>query len=280
MTAHWPPVLLVGLPDWMAAQLVTVLQDRNTVVALRSTAPLPVNALRDPLTVALASIDATDTVPLGGSRARPERTILDLLTTFDAGAVAAIVHGEALAVPVMASMARAGLAEVFRVPLASLAVSTSGLAPIVAWVDAASARRRADALWAAVGRHVPAQQASLLRAALRLAHAPITVPDLATATGYSERHLRRVCQATGMPSPQWLIAMARLLAVGYLLEERGLPFADAAAMQGYASMEALHEKVRHWMQRSARSMLRDGWLTSVCTKMHAEAARTNPTIGP
>lgn len=104
---------------------------------------------------------------------------------------------------------------------------------------------------------------TLMLAALRLAHEPISLPQLALAARMHERTLRKYCARHGLPSPQWLIGWARCLLAAYYLEEDGRPIQTIAEILHFNSAVLLANHLRRYTQCSATELRRRGPLRTV-----------------
>jgi hypothetical protein len=78
-------------------------------------------------------------------------------------------------------------------------------------------------LWKRAALDVPDTLVPLLKTAIRLAHEPVSLVRLAGAARMHERTLRKYCDNSAFPSPQWIIGWARLLVAAYYMEEPGAP---------------------------------------------------------
>jgi AraC-like DNA-binding protein len=111
-------------------------------------------------------------------------------------------------------------------------------------------RCHADGIAVRVWRHaaleMPEALVPVLKAAIRLAHEPLTTVRLAAATGMHERSLRKYCESARLPSPQWLIGWARLLIAGYYLDEPGRSVVSVAEMLAFPSTCALRNQLRRY----------------------------------
>lgn len=111
---------------------------------------------------------------------------------------------------------------------------------------------------------------TLLQAALRLAHAPITLARLANAAQLHERTLRKVCVKHGLPSPQWIIGWARCLTAAYYLEEPGRSIESVAALLAFGSPVNLTNHLRRYTGMPASSCRAAGPLTAVAAALRRQ----------
>jgi AraC-like DNA-binding protein len=101
---------------------------------------------------------------------------------------------------------------------------------------------------------------TLMLAALRIAHEPISLPQMALAARMHERTLRKYCTLHGLPSPQWLIGWARCLLAAYYLDEAGRPIQTIAEMLRFTSAVQLANHLRRYTKCSATELRRRGAL--------------------
>ncbi|WP_439644072.1 helix-turn-helix domain-containing protein [Gemmatimonas sp.] len=99
---------------------------------------------------------------------------------------------------------------------------------------------------------------TLFKVALRLANAPITLPELAAAAGLHERSLRKYCDRAGLPSPQWVIGWARALTAAHYLDEPGRSLVSVAQLLAFPSPSALQNLLRRYTGASPRTLRDQG----------------------
>lgn len=104
--------------------------------------------------------------------------------------------------------------------------------------------------------------ATLMLAALRLAHEPVPMSRLALAARMHERTLRKYCVRHGLPSPQWLIGWARCLVAAYYLEERGRSIQSIAEIMNYNSSTLLANHLKRYCGQTASDLRRKGPLAT------------------
>jgi len=109
-------------------------------------------------------------------------------------------------------------------------------------------------LWRHCDFTLPEPLTPLLKAAIRLAHAPISAESLADATRMHERTLRKYCTQHRLPSPQWIIGWARLLIAGFYLDEPGRTMVQVAEMLEFPSSCALRNQMKRYTGTTSRSM--------------------------
>lgn len=122
-------------------------------------------------------------------------------------------------------------------------------------------------LWTDGGIEVPERMRLLLRAALRLAHEPVSVVMLADVLGMHERTLRKYCEQNGLPSPQWIIGWARILIAAYYLDEPARALTSTAKLLQYASACALRNQLRRYIGVSPTTLRSNGALRSVSDQL-------------
>ncbi|MES2522563.1 MAG: AraC family transcriptional regulator [Gemmatimonadota bacterium] len=132
---------------------------------------------------------------------------------------------------------------------------------------AALTRAHADgvlaSLWRTANLSLPDPLVTVMRRALRSAHAPFTAGSLAELTKMHERSLRKYCTRHRLPSPQILVGWARLLLAAYYLDERGRTLKAIAELLGYPTPGALRKQVRRYTNRSTTELRREGALRTV-----------------
>jgi AraC-like DNA-binding protein len=113
-------------------------------------------------------------------------------------------------------------------------------------------------LWRHCALDIPDALLPLLKAAVRLAHEPLTAVRLAAAAGMHERTLRKYCENARLPSPQWVIGWARLLLAGYYLDEPGRTISSVAEMLRFPSTCALRNQLRRYTNVAPSHLRADG----------------------
>jgi AraC-like DNA-binding protein len=88
--------------------------------------------------------------------------------------------------------------------------------------------------------------ATVLIRALRLAHQPFTVPDLANSCGLPERSLREYCMQHAMLGPQWIVGWARIIVACHYLAESWRTVESIAELLQYPSAVALRNQLRRY----------------------------------
>jgi AraC-like DNA-binding protein len=127
-----------------------------------------------------------------------------------------------------------------------LASPTVDMQTLQSALDRCAARTVAQRVWSRARLQLPDALAQLLRAALMLAHAPLTVPRLANACGWHERTLRKQCDRQRLPAPQWIIGWARLLIAAYYLDEPGHSMESVADLLQFPSLAAFRNQLRRY----------------------------------
>lgn len=118
-------------------------------------------------------------------------------------------------------------------------------------------------VWRMASLMVADPVATVLRPAVRLAHSPVTLPQLAAEKRMHERSLRKYCENHGLPSPQWIIGWARTLVIAYYLEEPGRSVKSIAELLGFPSPALLANHLRRYTGRTASDLRRDAPLSTV-----------------
>lgn len=134
-------------------------------------------------------------------------------------------------------------------------------------------------IWNECCPRLPEALVTLLKTALRIAHAPISIEALASAAGMPERSLRKFCEDEQIPSPQWIIGWARLLMAAFYLDEPGRTIAQVADVLDFASSCALRNQLRRYTGVSARHVRASGSIALLCRAIeHAanECQRCTP----
>lgn len=94
-------------------------------------------------------------------------------------------------------------------------------------------------VWSHANLRLSGAAETLFRVALRLAHEPCSVPQLAMASGMSERGMRKYCERWGIPNPQRIIVWARVLLATYLLDRSGGKPREVARQLGFLTVDNL-----------------------------------------
>ena len=119
-------------------------------------------------------------------------------------------------------------------------------------------------IWKLTNPVLPELLIPLLKAALRLAHGPVSTTRLASAAGMHERTLRKYCEHAQLPSPQWIIGWARLLIAAFYLEEPGRTIGNVAELLEYPSASALRNQIRRYTGASPSAIRAHSMMTSLC----------------
>lgn len=127
-------------------------------------------------------------------------------------------------------------------------------------------------LWRHCDFELPERLIPVLKAALRLAHQPLTVDRLGSATGMHQRTLRKYCAQEGLPSPQWIIGWARLLVAGYYLDEPGRTVAQVAEVLAFPSACALRNQLRRYSSVASRALRAAGTARMLARAMEQAVA--------
>jgi len=125
-------------------------------------------------------------------------------------------------------------------------------------VDAVAIR-----VWRVAKMQLPETLISILKPALRLAHAPTSIPLLAAAARMHERTLRKYCEGSGILSPQWVIGWARLLLASYYLDEPGRTIQSVAGLLRFPSSVALANQVRRYTTHTPTTLRDAGAVNTV-----------------
>jgi AraC-like DNA-binding protein len=132
---------------------------------------------------------------------------------------------------------------------------------------------------------LPDPWVTVFKAALRLAHSPITLARLAASAGMHERTLRKYCDKHVIPSPQWIIGWSRLLTAAYYLSEPGRTLSSVADLLGYPSTSALQNQIRRYTGRGPRELRANGALSGLlaalamlATSQHCTNESERPTL--
>lgn len=122
-------------------------------------------------------------------------------------------------------------------------------------------------LWRHCQLSLPEPLIPVLKAALRIAHNPISADALGDATRMHERTLRKYCVQHALPSPQWIIGWARLLVAGFYLDERGRTLAQVAALLEFPSACALRNQLKRYSASASRSLRASGTSLAVARRL-------------
>jgi AraC-like DNA-binding protein len=136
----------------------------------------------------------------------------------------------------------------------------------------ASRRELSDEVWHRADLDVPAPAATLLRAALQLAHAPVSLSMLASGAQLHERTLRKYCAKHALPSPQWIIGWARCLLAAYYLEEPGRSIESVAALLHFGSAVHLTNHLKRYTGKPASLVRSAGPLSTVVSCLGRQLA--------
>ncbi|MBL0939346.1 MAG: helix-turn-helix transcriptional regulator [Gemmatimonadaceae bacterium] len=132
----------------------------------------------------------------------------------------------------------------------------------------------ATRLWRLAHLDVNDECATLLRTTLRLAHQPVTLPQLARAARMHERTLRKYCEQYGMPSPQHIIGWARCLMVAYYLEEEGRTIQSIAGLLAFPSPALMANHIRRYTRQTPRDLRAYGAVRIVGRMFEAQIIKT------
>lgn len=130
------------------------------------------------------------------------------------------------------------------------------------------------AVWRLADVQVGDAFATLLRAALRLAHEPIRLDRFALATEMHERTLRKYCERYQLPSPQWIIGWARCLLAAYYLDDCGRSIQSIASLLKFSSPVLLANHLRRYTGMTATKLRAEGALASVARKLELARYRS------
>ena len=109
-----------------------------------------------------------------------------------------------------------------------------------------------NAVWEQADLQLSAAAATIFKVALRLAHEPFTVEQLATACRIHERTLRKYCNREGLPNPQWIVGWARLLLAGYLLDQGSTEKERVASQLGFNTAIELQKMMHRYLKRRGK----------------------------
>ena len=104
---------------------------------------------------------------------------------------------------------------------------------------------------------------TVLSAAIRIAHAPASMVELATTMRRHERTIRRYCDQHGLVSPQWSIGWARCLHTAYYLEETGRTVQSIASVLSFETGATLSNHLRRYTGHSATELRQLGAMATV-----------------
>jgi len=129
-------------------------------------------------------------------------------------------------------------------------------------------------LWKRCEFVLPDNMVTLLKAAIRLAHQPISGERLASAAGMPERSLRKYCAQEALLSPQWIVGWARLLVAAFYLDEPGRTVANVAELLAFPSACALRNQLKRYSNLASRQ-LRAGGTTAFLARALENAVRAH-----
>lgn len=129
-------------------------------------------------------------------------------------------------------------------------------------------------LWRHCEFVLPDNMVTLLKAAIRLAHQPISGERLASAAGMPERSLRKYCAQEALLSPQWIVGWARLLVAAFYLDEPGRTVANVAELLEFPSACALRNQLKRYSNLASRQ-LRAGGTTALLARALENAVRAH-----
>jgi AraC-like DNA-binding protein len=127
----------------------------------------------------------------------------------------------------------------------------------------------AQRVWRRAGINANDCVVTLLLAALRLAHEPLSMSRLAAAAQMHERTLRKYCERNHLPSPQWFIGWARCLLAAYYLDERGRSVQSIAEILHFNSAGLLANHLKRYTGCTASELRRSGALTTAARRFEA-----------
>lgn len=122
-------------------------------------------------------------------------------------------------------------------------------------------------LWTRAGLRLPDPLVTVVRRALRLAHAPFSAADLASITQMHERSLRKYCERHSLPSPQQLVGWTRLLLAAYYLDEHGRAVTEVAELLGFPTPDALRKLIVRYTGHSSTVLRRVGALDDIARRL-------------
>lgn len=163
----------------------------------------------------------------------------------------------------LARLGKAGVADAIRQVVLS---SGDALQRLVVKADRKAITER---IMARIGNDLDEALETLLRTAVSLAHAPITVPQLATARRLHERSLRKWCEQQAIASPQWIVGWARCLVVAHYLDDKGRSIQNVAKLLGFSSVGAITNHLRRYTGQTGTALRAEGALDSVIIAMRA-----------
>lgn len=125
-------------------------------------------------------------------------------------------------------------------------------------------------LWRLTRLDVADEVSTILWAALRIAHEPISMAALATAARMHERTIRKHCERHRLASPQWIVGWARCLLIAFYLEEAGRTVQSISLVLGFATPVLLANHLRRYTGRSATELRKVGALNTVARLLEAQ----------
>lgn len=138
---------------------------------------------------------------------------------------------------------------------------------VLSTLASSTTHQTAGRVWAQASIEADNEVVTLMLAALRLAHRPISLPQLAQATQMHERTLRKYCDRHRLPSPQWIIGWARCLLAAYYLEESGRPVQAVAEVLHFNSAVLLANHLRRYTGLTATELRRCGALAIAARRL-------------
>lgn len=103
-------------------------------------------------------------------------------------------------------------------------------------------------VWEKAELTLPDPAVTLFKKALKLAHVPFSVGELAAACGVPERALRKHCEREGFPAPQWIVGWSRLLLASYLLTHSSATASELARNLEFGTARDLHGMMRRYLR--------------------------------
>lgn len=165
-------------------------------------------------------------------------------------------------------LAKAGLREVFEIG------REAELRELIRWIESERIGTLHSRVWQIARLDCSSEAQTLIKAGLRMSHAPYSVAQFADACGMSDRTLRRMCHHCGLGAPLRVVAFTRLMMASFLLD-RGESAESVAAMLNFESPEGMFQKLAKWAKIRARQAPCGGYLTAVSLAMLKETVAPN-----
>lgn len=112
--------------------------------------------------------------------------------------------------------------------------------------------------------------AAVLSAAIRIAHKPVSLQELATVMRKHERSIRRYCDRHHLASPQWILGWARCFQIAYYLEETGRTVQSIAMVLGFETGAKLGNHLKRYTGHSPTSLRNLGAMETVLSQATKE----------